>query len=247
MTVTSRFNYRAYPDKGQCQALARLFGCVRVVYNDFVAARRAAHSAKQPIPSANDLCKRLITDAKKTPERAWLAEVSVTPVQQAARHAQGAHARFYSYLKARREFNAKIKVGLLPKDAKPPRRVGRPVFKTRSGRQSAEFTRSARFQVRHPDGCKWGWVRLPKIGWVKFRWTRDLPSDPSSVVVIGNPDGSYEVSFAVDAPIPDAPAPIHQATGIDLGHRVLAAAVSSDGTRRAHPNPKALDKARRRL
>ncbi|WP_460545089.1 helix-turn-helix domain-containing protein [Glycomyces halotolerans] len=38
-----RYSYRVYPTRPQRQALARTFGCVRVVYNDAVAAWKAAH------------------------------------------------------------------------------------------------------------------------------------------------------------------------------------------------------------
>jgi putative transposase len=42
MTVQLRYNYRLYPSPGQQQALARAFGCARVVFNDALAARRDA-------------------------------------------------------------------------------------------------------------------------------------------------------------------------------------------------------------
>lgn len=40
-----RYRYRAYPDGPQERALARLFGCVRVVFNDVLEARQAAWRA----------------------------------------------------------------------------------------------------------------------------------------------------------------------------------------------------------
>lgn len=57
-------------------AIAQLFGCVRVVYNDACNARREAHRLGEKYPSNAVLQKRLITQAKKTVERAWLGEVS---------------------------------------------------------------------------------------------------------------------------------------------------------------------------
>ena len=36
-----RFRYRAYPTEEQAMALARVFGCVRVVFNDVIAGRPA--------------------------------------------------------------------------------------------------------------------------------------------------------------------------------------------------------------
>ncbi|MEU1803192.1 helix-turn-helix domain-containing protein [Streptomyces sp. NPDC019937] len=43
-----RFNYRLYPNAVQCQALARAFGCARVVWNDCLRARKDAHAAGLP-------------------------------------------------------------------------------------------------------------------------------------------------------------------------------------------------------
>jgi putative transposase len=43
-----RYNYRLYPSPGQRAALARAFGCARVVYNDALRARQQAHAAGLP-------------------------------------------------------------------------------------------------------------------------------------------------------------------------------------------------------
>nr|WP_235497844.1 MULTISPECIES: helix-turn-helix domain-containing protein [unclassified Frankia] len=37
-----RYRYRAYPEPGQVQALARAFGCARVVFNDAIRLRDEA-------------------------------------------------------------------------------------------------------------------------------------------------------------------------------------------------------------
>ena len=39
------YRYRLYPSPGQQRALARAFGCARVVFNDALAARRDACEA----------------------------------------------------------------------------------------------------------------------------------------------------------------------------------------------------------
>ncbi len=51
-------------------------------------------------------------------------------------------------------------------------------------RQAARFTANARFKVL-PNGK----LRLPKIGDVPVRWSRPLPSEPSSVTVIKDSAG----------------------------------------------------------
>ena len=38
-----RYRYRLYPSPGQRQALARAFGCARVVYNDCLCVRDEAY------------------------------------------------------------------------------------------------------------------------------------------------------------------------------------------------------------
>ena len=75
-----RYNYRLYPAPGQRAALARAFGCARVVFNDGLRLRREAHAAGLPYVTDAELSARL-TAAKATPERAWLGEVSAVVLQ----------------------------------------------------------------------------------------------------------------------------------------------------------------------
>ena len=68
-----RYNYRMYPDAGQREALARSFGCARVVFNDGLRARQRARENGERYISDGDLSAQVITGAKATPERAWLS------------------------------------------------------------------------------------------------------------------------------------------------------------------------------
>jgi len=168
-----RYNYRLYPSPGHRQALARAFGCVRVVINDGLRARQDAHAAGQPYITDAQLSARL-TAAKGTPERAWLGEVSSVVLQQGLADLNTAYRRFFDYHKALREWKAAGRKG--PR----PRQVGLPRFKSRKDRRQAiRFTANSRFKIL-PDGR----LRLPKIGDVEVRWSRGLPSAPSSVTVI---------------------------------------------------------------
>ncbi len=63
-------------------ALAQAFGCARLVFNDALRARQQAHAAGQLFITDAELSARL-TATKRTPERAWLAEVSAVVLQQA--------------------------------------------------------------------------------------------------------------------------------------------------------------------
>ncbi|MCC8249392.1 helix-turn-helix domain-containing protein [Saccharothrix luteola] len=76
MVVQLRYNFRVEPTLGRRIALARAFGCARVVFNDGLRARRTARDGGLPYIPDGELSKQVITLAKTTPERAWLGEVS---------------------------------------------------------------------------------------------------------------------------------------------------------------------------
>jgi putative transposase len=86
-----RYRYRLYPSPGQQQALARAFGCARVVYNDCLRLRDACHSAGEKI-SDTEVQRRVITVAKLTPERSWLGEVASVALVQACQEARRLNA-----------------------------------------------------------------------------------------------------------------------------------------------------------
>ena len=222
-----RYNYRLYPTPGQRAALARAFGCARVVFNDGLRIREQAHAAGLPYVTDGELSARL-TAAKATPERAWLADVSAVILQQSLADLNTAYRNFFASVTGKRKG---------PK-ARPPR------FKSRKDRrQAVRFTANARFKILAS-----GRLRLPKIGDVEVRWSRDLPSAPASVTVIKDPAGRYFASFAVETgPAADAarfPAPDTGAeAGIDLGLTWFA--VLSDGT--VVRSPRFLRRAERKL
>jgi DNA-directed RNA polymerase specialized sigma24 family protein len=195
------------PTWGQRQALARAFGCARVVFNDVVAARRSAHEAGEAFPTDAALSKAL-TAAKRTPERAWLGEVSAVVLQQALADANRAYRSFFASLKGERK----------------GRRLGAPRFRSRRDRrQSIRFTKAARFRITSA-----GRLRIPGIGDVPVRWSREPASEPSSVTVTVDPTGRYHASFVVE--VPDQPLPRSSSeVGVDLG--LTHFAVLSDGTK----------------
>ncbi len=210
-----------YPSAGQRSASARAFGCARVVYNDALRARETARSEGMPLPKTGDLSKRLITEAKNTPQRAWLGEVSAVVLQQSLRDLDTAYKNFFDGLKGRRP------------------RMGAPRYKSRKDtRQAVRFTANARWSI-----TTGGKLRLPKIGDLKVKWSRSLPSTPSTVTVVKDSAGRYFASFAVatgpEEILPQAPVEV----GIDLGLGHFA--VLSDGTK--IDSPRFLRRAAKRL
>ena len=214
--MKARYQYRFYPTDQQRQSLAQVFGCVRVVWNDALAVCRKA----EKLPSNNDLQKLVITQAKKTEEREWLASVSNIPLQQSVADLGVAYKNFFDSLKGKRK----------------GKKIGSPRFKKKMGRQSARF-RIGGFVMKDEN------VYLAKIGDVSPVWSRDLPSTPSSVTVIKDAANRYFLSFVVEVEPVQVEAKNHS-IGIDLGIKTFAA--MSNGEMVKSPDYSRLDKRLRR-
>ncbi|MFI7215143.1 RNA-guided endonuclease InsQ/TnpB family protein [Micromonospora maritima] len=218
-----RYQFRVYPTPVQQIELARAFGCARVVFNDGLRLRQQAREAGEKYISEGELSRRLITEAKLTPERAWLGEVSAVVLQQALADLNTAYRNFFASVTGKRK----------------GRKLAPPRFRSRKdNRQAIRFTKNSRFKVLDN-----GRLRLPKIGDLVVRWSRTLPSDPSSVAIIRDAAGRYFASFVVQTTQDETLPPVDSEIGIDLG--LTHFAVMSDGTKIAAP--KFLRRATRRL
>jgi putative transposase len=218
------YRYRIEPSPAQQSMLGRVFGCCRVVFNDALRVRDEAYRAGVKL-SDSEIQRQVITAAKRTVERAWLAEVPSVALVQSVNDSRRAWRNFFDSRMGKRK----------------GRKVGRPRMKSKKDqRQSFRLTRNG-FSLR-PNGR----LFLAKIGEVPVRWSRRLPSEPSSVTIIREPDGHCYASFVVDveaAPLPTA-AP---EAGVDLGITRLATIATTDGTRIDVANPKHLGRKLRKL
>jgi putative transposase len=124
-----------------------------------------------------------------TEERAWLKETPSVALVQSLGDLHAAYRNFFASQRGLRQ-GPKIK---------PPK------LKKKSGRQAIWLTRNG-FALRET-----GKLFLAKLGDIEVRWSRPLPSAPSSV--------TYFASFVIeteDEPLPDLDWEAGD-TGIDLG------------------------------
>jgi putative transposase len=143
-----------------------------------------------------------LTKMKKTPDTTFLNEVSCVPLQQCLRHQQSAFKNFF-------EGRAKY-----------------PTFKSKRHRQSAEFTRSA-FKYRD------GQLFLAKSKTpLNVRWSRELPSEPSTITISKDSAGRYFVSCLCEFDAETLPV-TPKMVGIDLGLKDLF--VTDQGERIGNP------------
>ncbi len=214
--MRTAFKCRAYPDPEQVSVLNRTFGCIRVVWNRTLAWRHARYRDERASTSYGQASVYL-TSMKATEELTWLNEVSSVPLQQALRHQQAAFTGFFAG------------------------RARYPRYKSRGGRQSAEYTRSG-FRYRA------GRLLLAKTSTpLAFVWSwpdvDPASLDPTTVTVSRDPCGRWYVSFAVDVPEP-APLPAAGAmVGVDLGIKDFAVTSGGEKIR----NPRSLARRERSL
>jgi putative transposase len=204
--VRMAYRCRAYPDPVQQAVLNRTFGCVRVVWNHTLAARRTRwHQERAGTSYAES--DRALTAMKKDPDLAFLNEVSCVPLQQALRHQHQAFTAFFA------------------------RRARYPRFKTRCSRQSAHYTRRA-FSMR---GGELRLAKISTPLWYVWSWPDvDVTTlDPAMAIVSRESDGRWYVTFTIDTDAPESLAETGRAVGVDLG--VTDFAVTSDGERTANP------------
>lgn len=192
-TITKGFRFRIYPNKQQRDLLARTFGCTRFVWNQCLSRHKELYEAWEvdpslPKPAANlNGFNQLLNELKG--EYEWLYEVSSVPLQQTTRDLAQAFANFFRNLNQGK--------------------VTYPKFKKKSNRNSFRLVGDA-FSIRNNE------FRIAKIKEpIKVKWSRALPSPPSSCTISQDPSGHYYVSFVCKA-FPHLTYGT-ETTGIDLG------------------------------
>jgi putative transposase len=189
--------YRLLPTPAQEAVLREHCGHARYVWN--LAVEQHAHwrPGRTGAPGYLEQCRQLTAARAGHP---WLAAGSQTVQQQALRDFARAVTAFFD----------------------PGNPAGRPSWR-KAGRDEGFriVGRGRQWDVRRVSRHV-GQVRVPKAGWVRFRWSRAVPPGAKSYRVTSDRAGRWHVAFAV---IPD-PVPVPgngQAVGIDRGVVVSAA------------------------
>lgn len=154
----------------------------------------------------------LLTRMKADPEYVWLKEADSQVLQQSLRDLDRAYKNFFDG------------------------RARYPRFKSRRHKQS----------IRYPQRVKVNYafrqIYLPKVGWVKTIFHREIAGKIKNVTVSRTKSGRYFASFQVEVEVPD---PVFQGrvVGLDLGIHSFAALSNGDKI----ANPRHLVRAEKRL
>ena len=186
--------YRLCPSPEQEATLLGHCAHARYVWN--LAVEQHAHwrQGRKSAPGYLEQCRQL-TAARA--EHQWLREGSQIVQQQALRDFAQAMAGFFAGTHRR------------PRWRKAGRDEGFRIVAVTPG----DFRRLNR---------SWGQVRIPKTGWVRFRWSRAVPDGVKSYRITRDRAGRWHVAFAaIPGPVPASGN--GDVVGIDRGVAVSAA------------------------
>jgi putative transposase len=196
------YRFRLRPTLAQRVSMARFAGCRRWVWNAGLALQKSRLDSGEKLLGYGALCKEL-TRWRNAPETSWLAGAPVHTQQQVLRDLGRALFDAFDKKQAHKQF---------------------PVFKKKGRGDSFRFPDPKQFELDQANQR----IRLPKLGWVRYRGSRPIEGTPRQVTVSQDALG-WHVSIQVEQAV--AEPPVHPSTseiGLDLG--ISRFVTLSDGT-----------------
>ena len=215
------FKYRLDPTPEQAQTLNKYLNDTRGLYNNLLGEHIDSYTAWKldntlPKPDASQYAMTAAATAmRRRINMLWLGAVPATILQQKAIDLASAFTNFFK---------------------KTNKNQGFPRFKKKGYGDSFRVTGTDSIRVS-PDGVTIPLTKSP----IKIRWSRDLPSAPSSYTITRTATGKYFISFVCEY-IPDRRSGIGK-IGIDVGLKDIV--YLSNG--KSIPNPKPFIKAQKHL
>ena len=211
------YKFRIYPNNNQKQQIQRTFGCCRFLFNHFLGKRIEQYNESKNTLNYNE-CSSMLTAMKK--DLTWLKEVDSTALQSSLKDLDIAYQNFFRRVK---------------KDEKP----GFPKYKSkrnhRKSYRSKRVGKNIAVLEKH--------IKLPKIGKVKARISKQVQGRILSATVSQNPSGQYYVSLCCTDVEHPKQEQTGESVGLDMGIRKHITA--SDG--KSYPNHKYLRKSEKKL
>lgn len=210
------YKFRLYPNREQENLIQRTFGCVRFVFNTFLGKRIDAYKTEKKTFNYFD-CSALLTEMKRDEAYAWLKEVDRVALQQSLRNVDTAYQNFF-------------------RACKNGSSVGFPNFKKKHGSRRSYTTRQS---IEVLDG----YIKLPKLGKVKCRVSKQVRGRILNATISQAPSGKYFVSVCCTDVEIEPYEKTGAMVGLDMGLKEFA--ITSDGKK--YENKKHSTKAARRL
>ena len=191
------YKYELRPNGEQERAMRRFSGSCRVVFNKALALQKENHEAGNKFIGYVPMAK-LLTAWRNSEDTPWLADAPMHPLQQALKDLERAFKNFFA------------------------KRADFPRFKKKGMGDSFRYPDSKQFKIDAGNSC----IFLPKLGWLRYRNSRDILGTPKNVTVSSN-SGKWYVSIQTECEIAQPLPTSTTAIGIDVG--IARFATMSDG------------------
>ena len=191
------FKYELMPNGEQQRQMRRFAGSCRFVFNKALALQKERYEQGEKKLGYAGLCK-LLTEWRNDTETVWLADAPVHPLQQTLKDLERAYSNFFA------------------------KRADFPRFKKKGQSDSFRYPDAKQIKLDQDNGR----VFLPKLGWLRYRNSRDVLGTVKNITVSNN-SGKWFVSIQTERELA-LPIPQGDAIGIDMG--VARFATLSDGT-----------------
>ncbi|MEN9503373.1 MAG: hypothetical protein RI964_2658 [Pseudomonadota bacterium] len=192
------FQYELMPDGETQRQLRRFAGSCRFVYNKALALQQVNHEAGKKFIGYVAMAKHL-TAWRNGEETPWLKDTPVHPLQHALKDLDKAYQNFFA------------------------KRADFPRFKRKGSGDSFRYPDPKQIKLDQANSR----IFLPKLGWIRYRNSRDVLGELRNVTVSGK-NGKWYISIQTRR---EVELPVTQATtaiGIDLG--IARFATFSDGS-----------------
>ena len=209
------YKFRIYPNKTQQELISRTLGCCRFVYNHFLAIRRDEWKANNNSTTCNQT-SAMLTDLKRYEEYSWLKQADSMALQESLKNLDTAYQNFFKH------------------QAKYPR------FKSKHKDSQSYRTRNQSNGIRIVGNR----IKLPKIGAVKIKQSREFDGRILNATVSRNASGKYFVSLCVEL---DKEALLKTNDGGQIGIDVGLKEFYSDSNGDTVANPRILRRLTRKL
>ena len=214
------YKFRIYPNADQEVLIIKTIGCVRFVYNYFLALWNEEYSKNGKGLTYNS-CSAMLPQMKKNEATSWLKEVDSIALQSSVKNLSDSFSRFFK------------------------KQNRRPQFKSKKNPVQSYTTKNVNKSITIIENI----IKLPKLGQVKFAKSRELNGRILNATIRKNPSGKFFVSILCEEEVPELPETSLE-IGIDLGitdFAILSNGQKIDNNRFTSKMEKTLKREQRKL
>ena len=214
------YKFRIYPNAYQEVLIIKTIGCVRFVYNYFLALWNEEYSKNGKGLTYNS-CSAMLPQMKKNEATSWLKEVDSIALQSSVKNLSDSFSRFFK------------------------KQNRRPQFKSKKNPVQSYTTKNVNKSITIIENI----IKLPKLGQVKFAKSRELNGRILNATIRKNPSGKFFVSILCEEEVPELPKTGLE-IGIDLGitdFAILSNGQKIDNNRFTSKMEKTLKREQRKL